>query len=55
MEIAAFYDAQEITLPTYPYANYLHAPDPIDQTRMEFFKEFYGINGDVNVIFDTTE
>ena len=55
MEIAAFYDAQELTLPAYPYSNYLHAPDPIDQTRMEFFKEFYGIDGDVNVIFDTAE
>lgn len=55
MEMAAFYDAQEITLPAYPYANYLHAPDPIDQTRMEFFKEFYGINSNVNVVIETAE
>ena len=55
MEIAAFYNAPEITLPAYPYANYLHAPDPIDQTRLEFFKEFYGISNDVNIIFNTAE
>ncbi len=52
---ASISNASEITLPTYPYANYLHAPDPIDQTRMQFFKDFYGIAPDVNVIIDAVE
>jgi len=55
MEMADFYDADEITLPTYPYENYLHAPDPIDQIRMGYFKEFYGIDSNVTVIIDTAE
>ena len=45
----------EIHLPAYPYEQYLHAPDPIDELRMGFFKEFYGINENVSVIIETTD
>ena len=55
IELAAFNNAAEISLPAYPYANYLHAPDPIDEIRWGFYKEFYGIAPHTTVIIEDTD
>ena len=55
IEIANFYNGSEITLPAYPYENYLHAPDPVDAPHLKHFKEFYGIEENVNLIFESIE
>lgn len=55
IEITSFYNGSEITLPAYPYANYLHAPDPVDAPHLKHFKEFYGIGEHVNLVFEGIE
>ena len=55
IEQAAKTGTAEIVLPEYPYQNYLHAPDPIDDVRMSFFKDFYGIDSDVTVIINSLQ
>ena len=44
--------SEEIVLPKYPYEEYLWLPDPTNDKRMEFFKEFYNIPQECNVIFE---
>lgn len=41
----------EIILPVYPFAEYLHEPNPTGDERMEYFREFYGIDPDVQITF----
>ena len=40
----------QIVLPAYPYGDYLWFPDPANQQRMEYFKAFYGIPEQVDVV-----
>lgn len=47
--------AQEVTLPAYPYGQYLWMPDPANEKRVGFFKEFYGIPQSVTVNFASKE
>lgn len=44
-------DADQVSLPRYPHAKYLWIPDPLNEKRMNFFKEFYGLAQDVVVDF----
>ena len=41
-----------IELPSYPFEQYLWYPDPADDTRVEYFKEFYKIPDNVEVEFN---
>ena len=41
----------EIHLPSFPYEQYLWFPDPTVPDRVHYFKEFYGIDDSVSVIF----
>jgi hypothetical protein len=46
--------AKEIVLPAYSYEleeNYLHFPHPQNEERMGYFKTFYNIDQDVEIIF----
>jgi hypothetical protein len=46
--------AKEIVLPAYSYEleeNYLHFPHPLNEERMGYFKSFYNIDQDVEIIF----
>lgn len=52
IETALLDGASEISLPAYPFREYLQFPDPIDDWRIDYFKEFYGIPLDVNVTFE---
>lgn len=45
-------DVTEITMPAFPYSDYLHLPNPVSDLRLEYFKEFYGIPDYVEVIFE---
>ena len=45
----------EVILPAFPFADYLHIPDPNSDYRVDYFKEFYGIPQHVDVIFETAE
>ena len=42
---------QSICLPTYPYAQYLWCPDPMNDKRVEYFRSFYGIPSEMELIF----
>lgn len=42
---------QTLTVPAYPHADYLWEPDP-DETRVGYFRQFYGIGDDVELIFE---
>lgn len=44
--------ANEIVLPRFPYAGYLHGATPVGEEKLMYFKEFYGIPQDVDVLFD---
>ena len=44
-------DGIVIDMPSYPFAQYLWYPDPIDESRMEYYKEFYGIPDNVELEF----
>ena len=54
LQQAAATNAQEVILPEFPYQNYLHAPDPVDERKLYLFKVFYGIDTDTNVIIDSS-
>lgn len=43
----------EICLPAYPHEEYLWNPDPINEKRVGFFREFFGIKNDVIVSFES--
>ncbi len=43
---------EQIVLPTYPYEEYLHAIYPIGEQRIQWYKEFYGIDENVVVTFE---
>jgi len=45
---------KQIVLPDFPYSDYLWLPNPANESRMEFFKAFYGIADDVEVIISDT-
>ena len=45
----------EVILPAFPFTDYLHKPDPSNDDRVDYFKEFYGIPQHINVIFETAE
>lgn len=42
----------EIHLPSFPYEQYLWFPDPTVPDREHYFKEFYGIDDSVSLIFN---
>lgn len=42
----------KIVLPQFPYEHYLWNPDPIIPEREVYFREFYGLNPDVEIIVD---
>ena len=44
--------ADEVVLPRFPYAGYLHGATPVGEEKLMYFKEFYGIPQDVDVLFD---
>lgn len=44
--------SSEISLPAYPFSEYLHWPNPIELWRVDCFKEFYGIPMEVEIIFE---
>lgn len=52
IEIAKREDRTEIILPAYPFEGYLHFANPTNDMRLEYFKEFYSIPMNVNVIFN---
>ena len=43
--------AKELSLPAYPFEDHLHASEPVGASRLDYFKEFYGIPSDVTVTF----
>ena len=42
----------EISLPAYPHQEYLHFPNPNEDWRIDYFKEFYGVSADVTIVFE---
>lgn len=44
--------AEAITLPAYPFQEYLHWPNPNEDCRIDYFKEFYHIPLEVNITFE---
>lgn len=52
IEDALLNNEETITLPAFPYADYLHCPNPTTRSRAEQLKEFYGIPTEVTVIFE---
>ena len=44
---------KKIVLPAFPCKDYLHSPDPIDSWRIPYFKQFYGIPDDVELVFES--
>ena len=53
---AAVKSGQEtIVLPAFPHKDYLHFPDPIDNWRIPYFKAFYGIPADIELVFESLE
>lgn len=50
VEKAAREGAVVVELPAYPHADYLWFPDPATDQRWEYFKEFYGISPEAEVI-----
>ena len=46
--------ADEIIIPAYPFEEYLWLPNPrpIEPERESFFKEFYGIPAEINLVFE---
>lgn len=42
---------KELTLPCMPHKAYLWLPEPVDEGRVEYFKEFYGVEQDVEIQF----
>lgn len=49
---AATSEVVEIVLPPYPFSEYLHFPNPSADYRVDFFKEFYGIPMNVDIVFE---
>ena len=43
---------EEVVLPAFPHSEYLHHPNPNQEYRIAFFKEFYGIPENMNIIFE---
>ena len=52
IETAVKNGSEQITLPAYLFSEYLHSPVPLKEHRFAYFKEFYGIPMDVEVIFE---
>ena len=46
--------ADTIRLPAFPFAKYLHFPDPNEEVRVAYFAEFYGIPEDVEIVFESS-
>lgn len=53
IEDAAANNAKTLILPQYPFEEYLRYPDPSMEYRWIFFREFYGIANDVEIIIET--
>lgn len=45
-------DDSTIVLPNYPHSDFLWIPNPANDLRVGFFKEFYNIPQDVTIIFE---
>lgn len=43
---------EEIVLPAFPHSEYLHCPNPNVEHRIAFFREFYGIPENINIVFE---
>lgn len=54
METAVQEQAATISLPAFPFEEYLHFPDPNEEVRISYFAEFYGIPEDVEIIFESS-
>ena len=52
MEASRDAGTTEISLPAYPYQEYLHYPNPNEDWRLDCFKEFYGVPADVTIVFE---
>ena len=46
-------EQKEIFLPAFPHQDYLHYPDTDVNWRVDYFKEFYGIPADVELVFES--
>lgn len=55
IEEVALTNAKTLTLPQYPFQEYLRYPDPSMEFRWPFFREFYGIAHDVEIIIEPTK
>lgn len=44
-------EAQKLTLPSFPHSEYLWLPNPVDESRVVYFKDFYGLPPQTKLTF----